>query len=245
MQNKIISIIPARYNSTRFKAKLLYKVSNKSILQHTFESVKKVNILDDIFIATEDEIIKEECSNFNANCIMTSQKPKNGTERIIEALKNNLELLDSDIIVNVQADHPLINEDTINDTVNILLTDPTAHVSTAVTKIDYETAKSENVVKCVFDKNFNAMYFSRSLIPYSKNFINESYFYHIGIYCYRTKFLLKLNELEILENQKKEDLEQLKILENGFKIKVALVNDIPQGVDVFEDLKKVEKILCK
>jgi len=231
MQNKIISIIPARYNSTRFKAKLLYKVSNKSILQHTFESVKKVNILDDIFIATEDEIIKEECSNFNANCIMTSQKPKNGTERIIEALKNNLELLDSDIIVNV--------------TVNILLTDPTAHVSTAVTKIDYETAKSENVVKCVFDKNFNAMYFSRSLIPYSKNFINESYFYHIGIYCYRTKFLLKLNELEILENQKKEDLEQLKILENGFKIKVALVNDIPQGVDVFEDLKKVEKILCK
>jgi len=160
-------------------------------------------------------------------------------------LEENQDLKTSDIIVNIQGDHPKIKNSTINETINILKNDKTAHSSTAVCKIDYEQAKSENIVKCVMDKNQNALYFSRSLIPHSRKPKEISYFYHIGLYAYRTKFLYELSKLEDSYLQKLEDLEQLKILEHGYKMKVARVNDMPFGIDVKDDVKKVEKLLCQ
>ncbi|MFA6502346.1 MAG: 3-deoxy-manno-octulosonate cytidylyltransferase, partial [Parachlamydiales bacterium] len=127
----------------------------------------------------------------------------------------------------------------------ILKNDTDAKVSTAVTRINYEEAKSPNTVKCVFDNNQNALYFSRSLIPFAKNEKDISYYYHIGIYAYKTSFLFDLEKMPQTSLQKSEDLEQLKIMEHGYKIKVAIVDDAPVGVDVFEDVKKVEKILCQ
>jgi 3-deoxy-manno-octulosonate cytidylyltransferase (CMP-KDO synthetase) len=244
MKNKIIGIIPARYNSTRFFGKLLYKIGSKTLLQHTYENAKLSLALDDLIIATEDENIFNEAKKFKAKCIMTN-KCSNGTERIIDVLKNNNEIQDSSIIVNIQGDHPRIDKKTIDEVVNILKDDSFAKMSTAVTEIDYETAKSINCVKCVFDKNNYALYFSRSLIPFSKNEKNIKYYYHIGIYGYKTSFLYELASLKETSLQKNEDLEQLKVLENGYKIKVAIVDDAPVGVDVFEDVKKVEKILCQ
>lgn len=244
MKNKIIGIIPARYNSTRFLGKLLYKIGSKSLLQHTYENAKLCHIFDELYIATEDEIIKSEADRINAKCLMTNIC-SNGTHRIIDALKTNKKLQESDIIVNIQGDHPKILPNTIKQIVEILSSDQTAAASTAVTKITYYDASSPNTVKCVFDNNQNALYFSRSLIPHSKNPKETTYYYHIGLYAYKTSFLYKLDKLQDSFLQKKEDLEQLKILENGYKMKVALVDDMPLGIDVFEDVKKVEKILCQ
>ncbi len=244
MKSKIIGIIPARYKSSRFFAKLLYKIGSKTLLAHTFENIKRCNIFDSIYIATEDEIIKKEAINIKAKYLMT-KTCSSGTNRIIEALKENQDLKTSDIIVNIQADHPKIKNSTIKKTIEILKSDKIARCSTAATLIDYEIAKSENVVKCVVDKNQNAMYFSRSLIPYSKNPKDISYFYHIGLYAYKTEFLYELANLKDSYLQKTENLEQLMILENSYKMKVALVNDMPLGIDVKDDIKKVEKILCQ
>ncbi|NGX32111.1 MAG: 3-deoxy-manno-octulosonate cytidylyltransferase [Candidatus Anoxychlamydiales bacterium] len=244
MKSKIIGIIPARYNSKRFFGKMLYKIGSKTLLQHTFENAKRCNIFDSLYIVTEDEIIKNEAKNIKAPYLMT-KVCASGTHRIIEALKENQDLKTSDIIVNIQGDHPKIKNSTIKETINILKNDKTAHASTAVCKIDYELAKSENIVKCVMNNKQNALYFSRSLIPHSKTPKDISYFYHIGLYAYRTEFLYELSKLEDSYLQQSEDLEQLKILENGYKIKVAIVDDMPLGIDVKDDLKKVEKILCQ
>jgi 3-deoxy-manno-octulosonate cytidylyltransferase (CMP-KDO synthetase) len=244
MKNKIIGIIPARYNSTRFLGKLLYKIGLKTLLHHTYDNVKACSIFNELYIVTEDEVIKKEACSINAKCIMTG-KCTNGTQRIIEALKNNKNLQTSKIIVNVQGDHPKISSDTIIKTVNILNNDKTAVVSTAAIKVSFEKAFSSNHIKCVFDKEQNALYFSRSLIPYSKNEKEIDYYYHVGIYAYKTSFLYELAKLEDTQLQKIEDLEQLKILEHGYRMKVAIVDDMPLGVDVFEDVKKVEKVLCQ
>jgi 3-deoxy-manno-octulosonate cytidylyltransferase (CMP-KDO synthetase) len=242
--NKVIAIIPARYQSLRFPKKLLYKINNKTILEHTYLSAKKCNFLDDIYIATDSKIIFDIAQSFNAKCLMTSVNCINGTARIIDALENNKFLQESDIIVNIQGDHPKIDVNTIKKTVDILINDKDAISSTAVTKINLDLAKNENIVKCIFDNQNNAIYFSRSLIPYCKN-KDIDYYYHIGLYVYRKDFLLKLKHLNDTKYQLLEDLEQLKILEHGYKMKVAIVNDIPVGVDVFEDIKKVKKLLCQ
>ncbi len=244
IRSKIIGIIPSRYNSTRFPGKLLYPIFNKPLIQHTFENAKKSKALDDLIIATDDKKIKQEADKFNAKTLMTDVNCQNGTDRIIDAILKNKDLQTSDIIINIQGDHPQINANTIDAVVKMLAKDTSAEVSTAVTKVNYKIAVSENIVKCVFDKNNNAMYFSRSLIPYSKN-KDTDYYYHIGIYAYRTKFLLNMRNMQKSNLQKSEDLEQLQILENGYKIKVAVVDDIPLGVDVFDDIKKVEKVLCQ
>ncbi|NGX34089.1 MAG: 3-deoxy-manno-octulosonate cytidylyltransferase [Candidatus Anoxychlamydiales bacterium] len=244
MKSKIIGIIPARFNSKRFLGKMLYKIGSKTLLAHTFENAKKCKLFDSLYIATEDEIIKKEAINIKAPFLMT-KTCSSGTERIIQTLKENADLQTSDIIVNIQGDHPKIAKNTIEETINILKKDKKANCSTAVTKIDYALAKSENIVKCIMDKDQNALYFSRSLIPFSKKPKEISYFYHIGLYAYRTKFLYELSKLEDTYLQKLEDLEQLKILENGYRIKVAKVHDLPIGVDVKDDVKKVEKTLCQ
>jgi len=244
MKNKIIGIIPARYNSSRFFGKMLYKIGSKTLLEHTFENAKKCSLFDCLYVVTEDEVIKKEAIKINAKCLMT-KTCSSGTSRIIEALSENQDLKKSEIIVNIQGDHPRIKNSTIEECIKILQKDKTANCSTAVVQIDFEMAKNENIVKCVMDKNQNALYFSRSLIPYSKKPDKISYFYHIGLYVYRTEFLYQLGFLKDGYLQKAEDLEQLKILENGYKIKVAIVDDMPYGIDVKDDVKKVEKILCQ
>ena len=171
---------------------------------------------------------------------MTSEKCQSGTERILEAFKKSKELQEADIIVNLQGDHPCILPSTILSVVEILKKSRKASVSTAVSQIDKERAMSPNVVKCVFDNSQNALYFSRSPIPYSGPF-----YYHVGIYAYRTSFLAKMKNIKPSMLQASEDLEQLKILENGFSIKVVEVYEKELGVDVLADIKKVENFLCQ
>ncbi len=246
MALKIIAIIPARFASKRFPGKLLYNVCGKTVLQRTYEQVKRCSFFENIYIATDDPKIFLHAKEIGSTPIMTSETCLNGTERIIEALGNFKAMENSDIIVNVQGDHPLISQKTIMDVANILKNDPLSVMSTAATLFENnEQALSPNNVKVVFDKDQNALYFSRSLIPFSKNLDKTALYYHIGIYAYRTAFLKKLSCLAPTSCQMAEDLEQLKVLEHGYKIKVALVEESPIGVDVKEDIQRVEERLCQ
>lgn len=243
---KTIAILPARLGSSRLKEKMLINILGKPLIQHTYENAQKCTIFDAIYIATDDQRIFDTAKSFKANVLMTSSNCKNGTERIVEAINQNPELQKAKYIVNIQGDCPCILSQTVEKAVQILESDPTAVMSTAVTIVSAKEAESPNTVKCVMDVNHNALYFSRSLIPYFRNTSSPDRVYnHLGLYVYRCDFLLKYKELKRSFLQETEDLEQLKILENGYKIKVALVQETPIGVDVKEDVKKVEEFLCR
>lgn len=243
---KVIGVIPARFKSSRLPGKPLVVISGKTLLQRTFESAKKCKDLDDVYVATDDEKIADHVRSFGGIAILTSEACKNGTTRIYEAFNKDKKLHVADIVVNIQGDHPCIEAQTISQVIEVLKCDEIATIATAVTLIKYEDAISPNIVKCVFDCNYNALYFSRSLIPFRKT-LNESnnFYYHVGLYAYKRSFLLNYDQLKGGVLQETEDLEQLQFLENGHRIKVAIVEDNPLGVDIFDDIEKVEKFLCK
>ncbi len=250
---KTIAIIPARLKSSRFPEKALFPILNKSLIQRTYESVLKCAFLDEVYIATDSYKILEHIKKFQGKALLTSSSCKNGTQRLLEAVnKYNLE---ADIFFNIQGDNPCIEKKTILQTLEILKQDENAHAATACAPISrFEDIFSPHIVKCVFDQNQKALYFSRSPIPFSKNlksfknFKNldkTSFYHHIGIYAYRSSFLKQLSQMQDTFLQKQEDLEQLKILEYGCCIKVAIVKEAPLGVDIPEDIKKVERFLCQ
>jgi 3-deoxy-manno-octulosonate cytidylyltransferase (CMP-KDO synthetase) len=245
--SKIIGIIPARYQSTRFPGKLLQYLHHKTVVQHTYDNASLSNNLDKLFVATDDIRIKTKVQSFGGTALLTPTSCVNGTDRIIYAINTYKELLNSEIIVNIQADHPCTCPATIDAIVSLLKNNDNADMATAVTcSHSIEDANNPNIVKCVFDNNFNALYFSRSTIPYyHEEVAKPNYYFHIGIYAYRTDFLLqKLSSMPTTCLQQIESLEQLKVLEKGFNIKIAIVDEPVLGVDVPEDIAKVEKYLC-
>ncbi|MBS0625367.1 MAG: 3-deoxy-manno-octulosonate cytidylyltransferase [Verrucomicrobia bacterium] len=238
---KAICIIPARYNSSRFPGKLLALAHGKTILQRTFESALRCKKLSDLFVATDDEQIASHIQKLGGQIIWTSPHCKNGTERIAEALTLKPELQKADIIVNLQGDHPCTTPDAISAIIGLLRDDPGASMSTAAVPLhDPIDFFSPHVVKCLFDQHFNALYFSRSPIPYSPRGMPKKAYHHIGLYGYRTPFLLSTLAAPPTELQLEEDLEQLKTLELGYRIKVAVINDTPLGVDTPQDLVRLE-----
>ncbi len=244
---KILGMIPARFGSTRFPGKPLVLIGGKTLIQRTYENAKKCKILDEVAIATDDERIFSHVTGFGGLAVMTSPSCPTGSERIAEAIEKDKHFAGFEVIVNIQGDEPLLQADVIESVVNKLIEDKTAAMSTAVVKIaDKEEAENYSTVKCVMDQHGNALYFSRTLIPngHSGKWRPEvSYYRHLGIYCYRRDFLLKYATLPQTPLQKSEDLEQLKVLENGYKIKVAIVDSIALGVDRPEDVNKIEKLL--
>lgn len=241
-----ICVIPARFQSVRFPGKLLKKADGKTVLQRTFESALSCPDLDALYVATDDERIAEHIRELNGEVIWTSPDCRNGTERIIEALKNNASLRQADLIVNLQGDHPLTSPKTISKIIESLKEDKTAVLSTAATRLKKEADYlSPHTVKCVFDRKGNALYFSRSPIPHHLLGAPLEAFGHIGIYCYRKGFLLHSSE-DLLPTplSAQEDLEQLRVLENGHKIKIVEVEEELLGIDTPYDLVKLEEILC-
>lgn len=242
----VACVIPARYQSVRFPGKLLAKAQGKTVLQRTFEQARRCPELDALFVATDDERIAEHVQSLGGEVIWTPPHCRNGTERIGEALQKEDRLQKTSMIVNLQGDHPCTEPKTIGAIITALREDPSASVSTAATRIDNpEDFFSPHVVKCVFDQERNALYFSRSPIPYTFPGQPIEAYSHIGIYCYRTPFLKKILTYNNTRLQNQEDLEQLKVLENGHRIKIALVEDKALGVDTPQDLEKLEKLLCQ
>lgn len=246
---KIIGIIPARYGSSRFPGKILAPIANKTLIQRTYENAKRCSLLQEIVIATDDVRIYEHVQGFGGDVLMTSTTCPTGSDRLVEALKNNRRFDQADIIVNIQGDEPCLDPNVTESIIKALLSDPVAVMSTAVVKIESEEdACSPSIVKCVIDSNGNALYFSRALIPAGhtlKMRPGVTYYRHVGIYAYRHDFLLKYAELPRTPLQLAEDLEQLKVIEHGYRIKTAVVECSSIGVDIPDDIQKVEQWLCK
>lgn len=245
---KIVGIIPARYGSSRFPGKPLAKILGKSLIQRTYENTLRCKLLDSCFVATDDERIYEHVKDFGGNVVMTSPNNPTGTDRLIESLSLENKLQEADIIINIQGDEPCLQPSLIEDIINALKDETLAVMSTAVMKIEnQEDAFNPSIVKCVIDLKGYALYFSRALIPYGKNGVfdkQNTYYKHIGIYGYTKNFLLEYGTLQKSPLQIAEDLEQLKVLENGYKIKTVVVDSFSVGVDHPEDIKKVEDLLC-
>ncbi|XP_073115266.1 3-deoxy-manno-octulosonate cytidylyltransferase, mitochondrial-like [Elaeis guineensis] len=216
----------------------------KPMIQRTWERAKLASTLDHVVVATDSEKIAECCREFGADVIMTSESCKNGTERCNEALQKLGK--NYDVVVNIQGDEPLIEPDIIDGVVRALQGAPDAVFSTAVTSLKPEDGLDPNRVKCVVDNHGYAIYFSRGLIPFNKSGkVNPQFPYllHLGIQSFDSKFLRIYPQLPPTPLQLEEDLEQLKVLENGYKMKVIKVDHDAHGVDTPEDVEKIEALM--
>lgn len=249
MVARILGIIPARYASQRLPAKPLIPIQGKTLLQRTFENAKRASIIDELIIATDDIRIFDHVESFGGKAVMTSPSCSNGTERSAEVLQMYPDWQKIEAVVNIQGDDPFIDPQGIESAVELLLNDPSASMATLAIELkNEEDALSSSVVKCVMDQKQNALYFSRALIPSNKKHRfnpQATYYHHIGLYVYRPSFLLEYQRLSPTPLQLEEDLEQLKVLEHGYRIKVALTDKASMSVDTPEDLKKIEQWLCK
>ncbi|KAL7213069.1 hypothetical protein ACSBR2_015721 [Camellia fascicularis] len=243
-RSQVVGIIPARYASSRFQGKPLVPILCKPMIQRTWERAKLATTLDQLVVATDDEKIAECCRGFGADVIMTSESCRNGTERCNEALQKLQKSFD--IVVNIQGDEPLIEPEIIDGVVKALQAAPDAVFSTAVTSLKPEDASDPNRVKCVVDNHGYAIYFSRGLIPYNKSGkVNPHFPYllHLGIQSYDAQFLRIYPKLSPTPLQLEEDLEQLKVLESGYKMKVIKVDHDAHGVDTPQDVEKIESYM--
>lgn len=237
---KILGIIPARYSSTRFPAKPLVDIGGKSMIQRVYEQVSKASSITDIVVATDHEDIFNHVQNFKGHVCMTSETHASGTDRCYEALM--LQSNAYDYVINIQGDEPFIQPEQIDLLASRL--DGITEIATLVKAIDRpEVLINFNVVKAVINKRGEALYFSRSTIPHIRNtpqedWINKHVFLkHIGMYAYRTDILEHLTKLPVSILETAESLEQLRWLENGFKIMVAETNQETIGIDTPDDLQ--------
>ena len=244
---KKIIIIPARLNSSRLPKKVLLDLKGKTVIQRVYEQCLKVKNVDGVYIATDSIEIKEVCETFTDKVIITKSTHQSGTDRIGEAVS----AIDCDIVINVQGDEPFIEPSLIEALVNSF-SNSDISMSSAMSKINnIKDLQNTNVVKVVTDLHNNALFFSRSLIPFprdvkeisiAKEVLEKGQFYrHIGIYGYRKDFLLKFVNMEQSYLEKVEKLEQLRALENGFKIKMIEANSSLIGIDTREDYEEVLK----
>ncbi|HUL44021.1 MAG TPA: 3-deoxy-manno-octulosonate cytidylyltransferase [Bacteroidota bacterium] len=247
---KVIGIIPARYGSTRLKAKPLADICGKPMIQHVAERARKARCLSDVLVATDDERVVAAVKNFGGHAVMTPQELRSGTDRIAFAAKG---LAGADLIVNIQGDEPLIAPEMIDATVEPLLRDASIRAGTAAKQLSSEEElRNPSIVKVVMDSAGNALYFSRSPIPYLRDGGGDkswtsihTYYKHFGIYVFRREFLIEFSGWSESALEKAERLEQLRILEHGVAIRVTLTDCESVAVDTPEDLEMVRSILRK
>ena len=239
---KIVGIIPARYGSTRLEGKPLKDICGKPMIQHVYEAAQGAKLLDQVYVATDDQRIVDAVNHFGGNVRLTSPEHKTGTDRIAEVAAN----LAVDIVVNLQGDEPLLNPAMIDEVIQPLVAEPELPMSTLCVPILEEAALHDpNVVKVVFDQRGNALYFSRSLIPYPRKRDNFTAYEHLGLYAYCKDFLMTYIHLPQSRLEINESLEQLRVLEAGYRLKVVVSAHPYDGVsvDTPEDLERVREIV--
>jgi len=246
---RVTAIIPARYASTRFPGKPLAEICGIPMICHVLDRTRQAGSVDRVIVATDDQRIFAAVEAFGGEAMITRDDHPTGTDRLAEVAAN----LDSDLIVNVQGDEPLIDPRMIDQAVAPMLADPTLPMGTLKTAIkDPEEFLNPNVVKVVCERDGCARYFSRAPIPFPRNYADDirgnfprfCAFKHIGLYVYRRAFLLSYPTLEESPLEKLECLEQLRALEHGYRIHVAETTLVSHGVDTPEDLLKVAKLLA-
>ncbi len=247
---KVVAIVPSRFDATRFPGKPLALLNGKPIIQHVFDQASKSGLIDKIYIATDDKRIYDAVTAFGGEAVMTSGSHTTGTDRIEEVAAG----LECDIVLNIQGDEPFIRPEMIDDLVQLMLDDERASIGTLVKKItDLDELLSPHVVKAVLDEEDFAIYFSRAPIPYHRDDWKDlgsielsgsvNVFKHIGIYAYRKKELHKFTAMGESGIEKVERLEQLRAINSGMKIKAKETTYETVGIDTPDDLRRAEEWL--
>ncbi len=240
---KIIAVIPARYASTRFHAKLMEDLGGKTVILRTYQAAQQSNLFDDVFVVTDSDLIFSEIVSNGGKAIMSVKEHESGSDRIAEAVEN----LNVDIVVNIQGDEPFIDTVALKKLIDIYTNDAENKVDLAslmceITDID--DINNPNHVKVVVNQNGFALYFSRSVIPYPRETnVGVRYMKHIGIYAFRKQALMDFYKLPMMTLEASEKLEQLRYLEYGKSIKMVETAHVGIGIDTKEDLEKARKML--
>ena len=244
----VIGVIPARYASKRLTGKPLIDLYGKPMVQHTYERASRAKSLDAVLVATDDGRIYQAVKQFGGTAVMTPTTCNSGSDRIAYVLR---EMFDTDIVVNIQVDEPLLAPEMIDDAVRALTEDKAIQVATLVKRItDPSDLRNMNIPKVVLDKENFALYFSRAIIPSPRDDGNAHewlrkrvYYKHIGLYVYRREFLIKFSEMEPTTLEEVEQLEQLRILENGYRIKCTITDRESISVDTPKDLERIRELI--
>ena len=232
---KKIAFIPARYAATRFPGKLMQKIADQTIISMVYQNAVNMNLFDDVVVVTDSDIISDEIKNIGGRVIKSQKQHQSGSDRIAEACQQ----IDVDLIVNIQGDEPFIKKQPIEDLIRCF-DDGSVSVASLMQKFpENESYENSNIVKVVCNKFNDALYFSRSAIPYKRNKeIREILYRHIGVYAYRKEALINFTKWPMGVLEKTEMLEQLRYLENGISIRMVETEESSVGIDTPEDLKK-------
>ena len=239
---KIIAVIPARYEASRFPGKLMELLGDKTVILTTYNNVVETQLFDDVFVATDSEIILKEIEKNGGKAVLTNTH-ETGSDRIAEAVQN----IECDIVVNVQGDEPFLNKKPLQELISVFRSDKNNEISLASLKTkmyDVKEISSPNNVKVITDQHDFALYFSRSVIPYPRDMSKATdYFKHIGVYAFRKEALLKFTKLDMRPLEISEKIECIRYLEYGMKIKMIETDFVGVGIDVPEDLEKARALL--
>lgn len=242
---KIIAVIPARYASTRFPAKLMQDLGGKTVILRTYEAAINTQLFDDVFVVTDSDLIYDEIISNGGKAIKSIKEHESGSDRIAEAVEN----LDVDIVINVQGDEPFIDAEPLAKVIEVFRNDLDKKVDLASLMreiTNQEDINNPNNVKVVVDQNGFALYFSRSMIPYPREQnVGVRYMQHIGIYAFRKQALLDFYSLPMQSLEASEKLEQLRYLEFGKRIKMVETTHVGIGIDTAEDLEKARKMIAQ
>lgn len=239
---KIIAVIPARYAANRFPGKLMQILGDKTVISTTYQNVVETGLFDEVFVATDSEIIFDEITKNGGKAVMTGQH-ETGSDRIAEAVQN----IDCEIVINVQGDEPFLKTEPLKQLIEVFKNDIDKEISLASLKIrlkNQEEVENPNNVKVITDLQNFAIYFSRSVIPFPRETsVEHLYYKHIGVYAFRKEALVKFANLEMTPLEISEKIEAIRYLEHGMKIKMIDTDFIGVGIDVPEDLEKAREIL--
>jgi 3-deoxy-manno-octulosonate cytidylyltransferase (CMP-KDO synthetase) len=235
-----VAMIPARYAATRFPGKLMQLLGGKPVIRHTYEATVATGLFDEVVVVTDSEIIYTEITAAGGNAVMSKHEHESGSDRIAEAVAD----MDADIIINVQGDEPFVKKEPLEKLIR-LFDDSSVQVGSLMRKIeDEKELHKSSCVKVVVNKNNDALYFSRSVIPYLANpAVDPVYFLHIGVYGFRKNALLNFTRWPASKLERTEKLEQLRYLENGVTIRMAFVDFKNIAIDTPEDLERAMKLL--
>ncbi len=239
---KIIAVIPARYEASRFPGKLMEILGEKTVIATTYQNVVETGLFDEVFVATDSEIIYKEIENIGGKAVMTGNH-ETGSDRIAEAIEN----IECDIVINVQGDEPFLKLEPLQQLIEVFKNDEKEEISLASLKIKLQDSQeiiNPNNVKVITDQNGFALYFSRSVIPFPRETkVIAEYFKHIGVYAFRKNALLNFAKLAMTPLEIAEKIECIRYLEYGMKIKMIETDFVGVGIDVPEDLEKAREIL--
>lgn len=237
VNKKIVAMIPARYAASRFPGKLLQPLGEKSVIRHVYDNTVSTGLFDDVLVITDDKRIYDEITKHGGRAVMSRNEHESGSDRIAEVAAE----MNVDVIVNVQGDEPFISKEPLRALIG-LFADPDVQVGSLMARANAEQAADPNEVKVVVDKKNDALYFSRSAIPFARGKVSH-YFIHLGVYAYRKEALLQFTKWPVSGLEAAEKLEQLRYLENGIGIRLAETDYVSVSIDSPEDLEMARRLI--